>query len=409
MLHNPFTPSEIASSPDDFFGRDMEMKTLERSLNQGSVAIQGAIGIGKSSLLARARLKMEGFDSNHQSKSVIAVCNKDIQTIDEMARVVLESFVSIDEKQKKVKFKIGNLFETESAEITKYFSEGRHLSILKRIVEKDYLNNYIDANNLLILAIDEADKSPIPLARFFRSLITHTQQQGVKNLRFILSGVHPFYQEMIGEDSGIARFIYKTINLLPLPPEESAELLEAKFSFVAEDARKLGIDLRIDPNIITRIVKLSGGHPHIIQLLGSHIIEHECENPDEIINTNDLINSLQKICFEDRARVYEDIFHRLDINDMTEPFYKIIYRIPRGFPSRISRGLALEYAEPDQLEWLVDQNIISIQDGYYSLVDEFLRVRIILDQENYEASELEKQILKIEDLNSDDYLYEQFN
>jgi hypothetical protein len=87
------------------------------------------------------------------------------------------------------------------------------LSILKRIVEKDYLNNYIGADNLLILAIDEADKSPIPLARFVRSLITHTQQQGVKNLRFILSGVHPFYQEMISEDPGISRFIYKIINL----------------------------------------------------------------------------------------------------------------------------------------------------------------------------------------------------
>jgi AAA+ ATPase superfamily predicted ATPase len=106
MLHNPFTPSEIASSPDDFFGRDVEMKTLERSLNQGSVAIQGAIGIGKSSLLARARLKMEGFDSDHQSKSVIAVCNKDVQTIDEMSQLVLEGFVSIDERQKKLNSKL---------------------------------------------------------------------------------------------------------------------------------------------------------------------------------------------------------------------------------------------------------------------------------------------------------------
>ena len=51
MLINPFTPSEIASEPQDFFGRAEELKTLERSLMVGSVAIQGPIGIGKSSLV----------------------------------------------------------------------------------------------------------------------------------------------------------------------------------------------------------------------------------------------------------------------------------------------------------------------------------------------------------------------
>ena len=40
--------------------------------------------------------------------------------------------------------------------------EGRHLSILKRIVEEDYLQRVISQNELLILAIDEADKCPIP-------------------------------------------------------------------------------------------------------------------------------------------------------------------------------------------------------------------------------------------------------
>jgi hypothetical protein len=157
MLYNPFTPSEIASSPDDFFGRDFELTTLERSLKKGSVAIQGAIGIGKSSLLARTRLQMEGFASENKAQSIIAVCNRDIQNIDEIARLILESFVSIDEKQKKIRFKVGNFFETESVEVTKYFSEGRHLSVVKRLIEKDYLNSFLGKDNLLILAIDEAE------------------------------------------------------------------------------------------------------------------------------------------------------------------------------------------------------------------------------------------------------------
>src|SRR5947209_6148500 len=213
MLLNPFTPSEIASAPEDFFGRTYELRTLERSLRQGSVAIQGAIGIGKSSLLARARLLMEGFHSSNRAKSVIAVGDKDVKTIDEAARLVLESFVHVDERQRKVKFKLGSVFEIESAEICKYFTEGRHLAILKRIVEEDYLRRLLSQHDLLILAVDEADKCPIPLARLIRSVVTHTQQQSVKRVRFIVSGVSPFFQDMVNEDQGISRFIYKTITL----------------------------------------------------------------------------------------------------------------------------------------------------------------------------------------------------
>jgi hypothetical protein len=101
-----------------------ELQTLERSLAQGSVAIQGPIGIGKSSLLARGLLLMDGFRSDHKAKSTIAVGDKDIDTIDKMARLLLHSFVEIDEVQKRIKFKLGNVFESESAEICRNFAGG---------------------------------------------------------------------------------------------------------------------------------------------------------------------------------------------------------------------------------------------------------------------------------------------
>jgi ABC-type uncharacterized transport system YnjBCD ATPase subunit len=61
MLHNPFTPTEIANQPDEFYGRAAELALLERTLATGSVVISGPMGIGKSSLLAYARLHMDGF------------------------------------------------------------------------------------------------------------------------------------------------------------------------------------------------------------------------------------------------------------------------------------------------------------------------------------------------------------
>ena len=105
---------------------------------QGSVAIQGAIGIGKSSLLAQVRLLMEGFDSSHKSISVIAVGDKDISAVDEAARLLLECFVHVDETSKKLKVNLGKVIELESSEVCKYFSSGRHLAALKLILEKEY-------------------------------------------------------------------------------------------------------------------------------------------------------------------------------------------------------------------------------------------------------------------------------
>jgi len=81
MLLNPFTPADIASHPEDFFGRAQELRTVQRSLMQGSVAIHGPIGIGKSSLLARTRLAMEGFGNVNKSVSAISTAHKDINNI----------------------------------------------------------------------------------------------------------------------------------------------------------------------------------------------------------------------------------------------------------------------------------------------------------------------------------------
>jgi hypothetical protein len=380
VLLNPFTPSEIASSPDDFFGRVQELRTLERSILQGSVAIQGAIGIGKSSLLARARLVMEGFNSRHRSKSVIAVGDRDVKTVDEAARLVLESFLRVDERHNKVKFKLGSVFEIESAEICRFFTEGRHLALLKRIVEEDNLRRIISGGDMLILAVDEADKCPVPLARLIRSVVTHTQQQGVKRVRFVVSGVSPYYQEMVDEDPGISRFIYKTITLPPLPPDEAQDLIETKFLLVQRSAEQNKIKLEIDPDIAFRIVNLSGGHPHIIQLLGSHIIEQECEDPDGAIDSYDLVNALRRACYEDRARVYDATIHMLDLDGMLEEFQLLLSLMPRGFPSRIGREKARKAVGNHTIEWLVKHNILSTQvPDEYGLVDEFLRIRFIMD------------------------------
>ena len=386
MLRNPFTPTEIASHPADFFGRGDELRTLERSLIQGSVAIQGPVGIGKSSLLARGLAAMEGFDSDHTARSVVAVGDRDTDTIDKAARLILHSLVSIDETQKRVKFKIGTFFERESAEITRNYVEGRHTENLKRLVEREYVNSLLGNDKYLILAIDEADKCPVPIARLVRSIVTHTQQQGVKRVRFLLAGVRPFFQRMVDEDPGVSRFFYKTISLEQLPTEEARELIEAKLAQAAQWAEEDGVSLTVEPSVIVRVVALSGGHPHLLQLLGSHLIEHEDDDPDGIIDARDLANSLRRICYEDRARVYDSALHELEVYGRLEVVERLLDLASAGFPTRIDRKAAATIATAEEIHWLTEHNIIvAHSESTYGLVDEFLRIRMIMDKEESDA------------------------
>jgi hypothetical protein len=301
----------------------------------------------------------------------------------------------------------GKVVEIESAEVHRYFTEGRHLATLKRLIEKDYLSTLVDPDNFLIFAIDEADKCPILLARLFRDLATHTQQRGIKNVRFIFCGINPFYQAMVEEDNGVARFIYQTMDVPPLQEEDADDLLEAKFSAVCEEAVSEGIELYAEPDMLTQVRLLSGGHPHVLQLLGSHNVEHENEDPDGVIDVRDLIGSLRRICYEDRASIYDSILENLTMNAMREPFIKILARMDPGFPSRISKGLTREIIErPDDIEWLIRHNIIAIDDHSYVLTDEFIRIRILMDEQDSNDGRIRLERHFLQAGNREDYIFD---
>jgi hypothetical protein len=376
VLLNPFTPSEIASLPEDFFGRRNELDLLERSLAKGYVAIQGAIGIGKSSLLARVRLVMEGFNSGHQCDTVMAVGNRDIHTVDDAARLLLDRFLQCDETHNTVKIMLPKVFEFESGSICRFFKEGRHLAVLNNLIEERRLPE----GSLLLLAIDEADRCPVPLARLIRSVTTQIQHSGIKNIRFALAGVSPFFQSMVNEDGGVSRFFYKAMTLLPLSEDEALELVETKLREVVKDANKQKLPLVIRPDVVERIVRLSGGHPHLLQLLGSHLIEHENEDPDGVLDARDLVNVLRTICYDDRARVYDSTLHTLDMEQKLEQLRKLLLIASAKCPTRINRIDAHEQVESEVLDWLVAHNILALASADdYGLVDEFLRIRLLLD------------------------------
>ena len=156
--------------------------------------------------------------------------------------------------------------------------------------------------------------------------------------------------------------------------------------------------------VIERVIAISGGHPHLLQLLGSHLIEHEEDNPDGIIDSYDLHESLVRICYEDRAAVYGSTLHELELYDRLEALHTLLGLasesperiVNRGFPTRIDKELAQSAIEPTQLSWFVANNVLRpTGPEAYGLVDEFLRVRILLDEaeSQNEREMMEQRIL----------------
>jgi hypothetical protein len=406
MLLNPFTPSCIVSEPELFFGRQAELQTLAQSLEQGSVLIYGGVGIGKSSLLARLLLHIDGFMPGTRCDCVMAVGNAEIQTVDDAARLVLEELTDVDQQHKSLKLNL-KLIEYESEASYSKFVEGRHLAALNRLLEDKAFGSKLRTIDQLVIAIDEADKCPRALARLVRAVSTKIQLAGITNLRFVLAGVSPFYDQMIAEDQGVSRTFYRHVALGHMTEEEGMDLLDTKLLAVQADAAKRGIRLQVDPDIPKMILQLSGLHPHLIQLLGSYMIARECEDPDGILDMSDLVGSLRAICYEARGVVYERLLHTLEAEGKLEAFNRLLALARPGLPTSVACEKAQARIPVDDLEWLRAHGIIVASNGEYGLGDEFLRIRMLLDQEEREDSEFERSLLSetIEDelpLDTDD-------
>jgi hypothetical protein len=389
-MQNPFKPSQIVSDPDDFYGRSFEIRQLARLLRQGSIAIQGSFGVGKSSLLSRTLLHMDQFASDEISTYKIVVGHGDIQTIDQAAQLVLEELVAIDSKSESLTVGIPKLAQYASTEAYTLFEEGRHLAALNRILEDGAFKDFMSKGGFFVIAIDEVEKCAPAIARLFRQVATKSQLNGINNIRFIFAGVSPFVEAMVKTDPGVMRFIYETIELQPFGSEEALGFLHERFSQVVRGAESDGFKLGIDPAIIHRIFQLSGGHPHLLQLLGSHVIEHEYENPDGTIDTGDLVGSLRDICYRKRAPVYDALIHELRMEAKYDSYQRLLELMGGAFPGRVDATVARTKLGKDSIAWLLSRDIVVADGNAYELVDELLRVRVLMDlYEDYDAIETE--------------------
>jgi hypothetical protein len=222
-------------------------------------------------------------------------------------------------------------------------------------------------------------------------------------VRFVVAGVSPLHQELLSEDSGVQRAFNRVLTLRPMSAGDADELMWDKLSHVIRHEEKKGNTLVVHQPVVDRMVELSGGHPHILQLLGSHLIQHEQGNPDGVLGVDDLVGALRRICYQDRGPVYASTLHRLENAGKLPSLQKLVGAGPGGtgiasakYPTVIPRQQALDTIGEADLQWLVERDIlVPLSDLEYGLLDELLRVRIILDAARPEMrAQVEQRLLE---------------
>jgi hypothetical protein len=181
--------------------------------------------------------------------------------------------------------------------------------------------------------------------------------------------------------------------------------VSGKFKEVVADAEASGQICEVDPAVIVRSVALSGGHPHVLQLLGSHLIQHENEFPDERLSLEDLIGALQRVCYEDRGHIYASLVHLMENSGKLFAFKTLLGLtqespagvIDEGYPTTINRQLALNAVSEGDIQWFVEQGILIPHSSvHYGLSDQFIRVRLVFDDAGVRLSRevIEERLIK---------------
>jgi hypothetical protein len=127
-------------------------------------------------------------------------------------------------------------------------------------------------------------------------------------------------------------------------------------------------------------------------------MDHENESNDGVIDKNDMVEALRTICYEDRGYVYDRLLQSLRMSGHLGVLKKIFSMSDRSFPTRASQDEASALPS-EALQWLMDNNILLVVNDYeYGLVDEFLRVRMLLDSAGENPRDMSNKLLSFSTL-----------
>jgi hypothetical protein len=262
-----------------------------------SFFLYGERGIGKTALasliLHIAKLKdpelhdlnlVTSYYAVEKEQEIDTVLQESINVLtDSMEKGVLEQIGS----------KLGNLFKNGKFQIGSFSFEGKQeekkaitikdqaVSILSNIIKSFCIEREgesVQATILqeeknyqgILIIIDEIHniKNIENVAVILRNIITTLTVNNLGKISFLLIGYEDDVKKFLEGDSSSRRF-FDLIELETMPDRDAAEILQKGF---------MAAKKRWDSSYLIENIKIAGGYPHSIQILGHNLIKTDYDN-----------------------------------------------------------------------------------------------------------------------------------
>ncbi len=298
--YNPFNPNSTVT-PTLFAGRKDQTLQIIRKLAQvkrgmsSNFIFHGERGIGKTALARLVRHIAESGDKGLENLNFLT----SYYSVEkgQHFRTVLQAVLNqLTDKLpassiKRLTERLGDLFTKgkfsfgafgvnvalDSGQmglpldnnIEQYFKD-QAVSVLTNILlglKEDAQGKTFDG---LLIVLDEIHnaKDIQGIAQLIRSIATTLDMNDLGNISFIIIGYSEAIQNFFEGDPS-ARRSFDSISLTGMPHEEAKDVLVKGFNEV---------EIEYDKKVLDEKVKLAGGYPHSLQVLGHNLIEVDTNN-----------------------------------------------------------------------------------------------------------------------------------
>lgn len=274
IIAENFTPSEEIRTPERLFGREKNMRIIDRALNSPGrqIFICGDRGVGKTSLAVTAAHVYAGSDSS----PIYVPCGKNT-TFAAAIHAVGKQTVDVNDRIERpavgrtINFNIpaiggfglsGGTAGTISIPVPQTIDEA--LDVIRYVAGK--------RQGRVIIVIDEMERIESKherdlFAEFIKNLSTID-----RDVRFIFCGIASDINDLLNAHPSAGR-ILETIRL---------EKLHHDFlwQIITTVAEKVGVS--IDREMLIRIGQISDGFPHFVHLIGDTLFWNIFDDPEDV-------------------------------------------------------------------------------------------------------------------------------
>lgn len=244
ILGQVFSPTSPILEKDFFFGRISQLEKIADAINeQGQHAIlYGERGVGKTSL---ANIMAKSYTNLYPVK---VTCEKQ----DTFKSLWERAFASIQFSKTTEGLGFNKIQTTKIISLENQITS---LSSLKANQLVNILNSFGDFKTLFIF--DEFDNIQNEKTRAMFADLIKSLSDNNKNTTIVLVGIADNIENLIGNHQSLERCL-KQVKMPRMKPEEGELIVRNGFN---------KLEIKIEQNLIEKIVEFSSGFPHYIHLL----------------------------------------------------------------------------------------------------------------------------------------------